>query len=405
MVLDMLFMVLHLLQIKGTPGGPTFKDCQKMMANPKEFIEMLELFPASVPDVSLKQLKKAQDIADQLASEGKFEQKYFDRCSRLAGVLYNWVVYAFKLHKHVHNPEIVDALEMEGYQTLDVYRAEGAESDSPLVVTLVVDYTDVFVSLENQVGLEEAFNALEMIAPKCQDKAVPALAKYLKSWTETYRDRALDIVKKVFEPNSSSLAEQFGNELIHFFDGASEEALEALEYLGPSNRRAMQCILSGTNCKSNRPGMVPRRKIKRVMKPMKYDDHDENHAFRQLCLNIFQAVEPEADTMQVIDDVMEATLNGYLHKTFSPKDAVQKEVLEALVLVSKRNEESYDYAVSWILPKLSPPTEGEIGGPHARAAQETRLNFIMFLCQPVQILVYPLFSFFFDCNAFTTLSP
>eukprot|EP00438_Fugacium_kawagutii_P033451 Skav223162 [mRNA] locus=scaffold3747:45629:46819:+ [translate_table: standard] len=361
----MLFMVLHLLQIKGTPGGPIWKDCQKMMANPIQFIEMLELFPASVPDLSLKQLKKAQDIADRLASEGKFEQKYFDHASRFAGVLYNWVVYAFKLHKHVHNPQIVDALEMEDYQTLDAYRAEGAES---LVVALVVDYTDVFIRLENQTGLPQAFDALEMIAAKCQNKAVPALAKYLKSWTGSYRDRALDIVKKVFEPNLS-LAEEFGNELKHFFDEVSEEALEALEYLGPSNRRAMQCILSGTNCKSSRPGMVPRRKIKRVMKPMKYDDHDENHAFRQLCLNIFQAVEPEAHTMQVIDDVMEATLNGYLHKTFSSKDAVQKEVLEALVLVSKRNEESYDYAVSLLLQKLSPPTEGEIGGPHARAAQ------------------------------------
>eukprot|EP00435_Cladocopium_sp_Y103_P011121 s1960_g2.t2 len=348
MVMKMMIIVKHLLQFKedGWAG------CKVMMRDVKAFYEALQQWHTTVQDVRTEQVEKAQKIADELAAEGKWSREYFDRCSLLCGVLYDWVVLAFQMHKMWHNPGNVTAIEMEGFHTLDTYL--GDDGDPKIQVTLVADYSVVFQHLDAGTQVDDALDTLEVIAEKCPEKSMPALARYLRSDTERFRQKSLKAVKNVFQKGDLSVAEALAQHLENFYQNESEEALEALEHLGPSNRRAMKCIITGMNCKRRQVNQYqPRRKIKRVKPQMKYDDTDDSHAFRELCLEIFKTVEPEADTQEVIDDVMEAALDGGVIKLTEGNvaEVVQKEVLDALAIVAPRN---YDYALSLVLNRIKP---------------------------------------------------
>ncbi|CAL1163854.1 unnamed protein product [Cladocopium goreaui] len=234
----------------------------------------------------------------------------------------------------------------------------GDDGEPTIQVTLVADYNAVFQRLQTGSQVDDALDALEVIAPKCPDKSLPALAKYLRSETERYREKSLKVVKGAFQEGDLSVAEALAQHFQNFYKNESEEALEALEHLGPANRRAMKCIITGMNCvRREVRAYVPRRKIKRVKPQVKYDDTDDSHAFRELCLDIFKQVEPELDTNEVIDDVMEAAVEGTKIKfgTRGAPEGMQKEVLDALAIVAPRN---YDYALSLVLNRIN-PSEGQ----------------------------------------------
>eukprot|EP00913_Durusdinium_trenchii_P001147 g1055.t1 len=151
------------------------------------------------------------------------------------------------------------------------------------------------------------------------------------------RIAAIECIKTAFQPDDD-LAGAFAEALgaAHFTEHGTEEAVEALEYLGPQNPAALRCIIAGLNAKSQMLDeflMLRRRRMKKKRAPVEEEevDTDKNDAekeMRQRCLEIFKQIEAKLSAAEVIDTLLkEILLATHNPVGGTPSSGVQQEAL------------------------------------------------------------------------------
>lgn len=348
LVMKMMAIVYHLMNQKTVTGPMGWNNCKKMMVSIPDFYQKLKEWPDRAQEIPLQEVKAAQKERDEAERDGKWTRISFARVSKMAAVLFDWATSAFRIWD-ILNTENANAIQLDSFQPLGVYLgdSENDENEIPsLQISLVVDYTDLFNDLSFNGGAEP-LEALKVVAPKCRDQSIPALAQCLSVQAPAWmRTKTVEVVQHAFEPDLATAGE-FASIFRHLYtDYNTEQAVETLEYLGPSNPIAFKCIITGMNCQSRLRDQYSRgRKVKRVLEKTEVDD--DNRAFRDACMMVFKTLEPEADTIQVIDDVLDVILMGPNEKNCCRGEAeIEKEVLDALAIVAAKN---YDYVILKIL--------------------------------------------------------
>ncbi|CAK9005141.1 unnamed protein product [Durusdinium trenchii] len=366
---DVLCVVMHLLGFKrrGNDYQAKWKDCRKMMANASHFRTSLTDWPNDVRNVPEKQVREAQKVIDEVGE--LYNREHFMKMSIACVYFCDWTLSALKLYRAVHSTGQVTSLRLDGPETrppLNIYLEEGASS---LLISLVVDFETVFAYAKSYDAKKvlEALEAFKVIAPKCTERCVPALCKCLRS-DDQERIAAIECIKTAFQPDDD-LAGAFAEALgaAHFTEHGTEEAVEALEYLGPQNPAALRCIIAGLNAKSQMLDeflMLRRRRMKKKRAPVEEEevDTDKNDAekeMRQRCLEIFKQIEAKLSAAEVIDTLLkEILLATHNPVGGTPSSGVQQEAVMAFMVASKRDE---DYAMARIRERLNPEAPEAFG--------------------------------------------